>query len=371
MSEAIGPDQLSIVIPSYRRPNRLAKVLASLAGQPEALRAEVVVCDDGSPAEDGAAYERVAAESGLNVTLVRRENGGPGAARNTAGRAATRPLLLFIDDDCVAAGGLIERHLQGSRPGTAVEGQVALQPDARLTPFMEMVMRGAQYNFVGIADPERVPFTCFYFANCSVWKEDLERAGWFDPAFRLLEDAELAYRLQRTGTRLTYRAEALVYHEHALELDSYLRSKREAGRIAVDVVEKHPELFDALGLRQVADAGVRERYYATVLQYAFICGVEDGLQARVATGAMTGTELRGQLERWIASWAARQAGEIRAWRRRAEALEAEVQRRDARLAQVVQEKDDRIASLEAQLTRFNALLPVRIYQRLAARRRRT
>ncbi|HET7767652.1 MAG TPA: hypothetical protein VFN74_02685, partial [Chloroflexota bacterium] len=182
---------------------------------------------------------------------------------------------------------------------------------------------------------------------------------------------ELAYRLQRSGTRLTYREAALVYHEHTLELESFAKSKRDAGRIAVSVVEKHPELFDALGLRDVADVELREQYYSTVLRYAFVCGVEDGLQSKVDAGAMTRTELRAQLESWIGSWAAHQAGETRAWRRRAAALDEEVKQRDAALARVVQEKDDRIATLEAQLARFNALRPVRLYQWLAARRRRT
>ena len=369
----VGLSDVSVIIPTYRRPERLAKVLAALARLPEATAVEIVVCDDGSPADDAVAYQRITSQSGLNVRLVRQENGVPGAARNAAGRAARGALLLFTDDDCLPVDGFFEQHLRGRTPGerVAVQGHVAFEPHTRITPFMEMVMRGAQYNFVGITDPEHVPFTCFYFANCSVWRQDLDRAGWFNPELRFAEDAELAYRLSKAGTRLVYRPAALVHHEHDVELSGYINTARNAGRTAVRIVDLHPELFDALGLWQVADAGLREQYYSTVLRYAFICGVEDGLEGKVGEGALTGGELRGKFEAWIATWAARRTAETRAWRRRADALEAEVQRRDAQLARVVQEKDDRIAALEAQLTRFNALLPVRLYRRLAARRRKS
>lgn len=364
---------VSVVIPTYRRPDRLATALSALAGLSGANEVEVVVCDDGSPEGESAEYQRISSESPLNVRLLRQENEGPGAARNAAGRAARGPLLLFFDDDCVPTAGFFEHHLRGRAPGEqrAVLGHIALSPGARVTPFMDMVMRGAQFNFVGITDPDHVPFTCFYFANCSVWKEDLERAGWFNPSLRLLEDAELAYRLHKTGTRLTYRPDARVYHDHHLELSDYINTARTAGRLSVEVAELHPELFDALGLWQVADAGLREQYYSTVLRYAFVCGAEEGLEGRVTAGDVTGAELRATFERWIASWAVHRTAETRAWRRRAEALESEVRRRDERLAEVVQAKDDHIASLEAQLTRFNALLPVRLYRRLAARRPRS
>ena len=367
--EGVALRDVSVIIPTYKRPTRLAQALAALARLPEAQQVEVVVCDDGSPPEDRAGYERVVAECGLNVRLIRQENGGPGAARNAAGRAASGALLLFTDDDCLPADGFFARHLARRSRGerVAVLGHVDWAPHVHVTPFMEMVMRGAQFNFVGISDPEHVPFTCFYFANGSVWKEDLERAGWFNPALRFAEDAELAYRLHKTGTRLVYRREALVYHEHDVELSGYINTARNAGRTSVEIAGLHPELFDTLGLWQVADVGLREQYYSTVLRYAFVCGVEDGLEGQVKAGAMTGTELRGTFEKWIASWAAHRAGETRAWRRRAEALEAEVRRRDAQLARVVQEKDDRIAALEAQLMRFNALLPVRLFRRLTAR----
>jgi hypothetical protein len=250
----------------------------------------------------------------------------------------------------------------------AVLGHVAWSPEVRTTPFMELVVRGAQFNYGAIADPERVPFTCFYTANCSLRRTDLDAAGWFDAGLPpYMEDTEFGYRLTRGGVRLVYRPEAVVHHEHAVELAPYLERQRRAGRAAVQVVQRHPELFDVVGVGDVADAGLREQFYTALLRYAFVVGVEEGLAGEVEEGRLTGAELRSRFEGWIAGRAVHQAGETRAWRERAGALSREVARRDARLAEVVQAKDAEIARLEGQLARLNALPPLRAYHALRRR----
>ena len=112
------------------------------------------------------------------------------------------------------------------------------------------------------------------------------------------------------------------------------------------VVERHPELFDVVGVGDVADVALREQFYTALLRYAFVVGVEEGLADQVDEGRLTGAELEERFERWIAGWAVRQAAEVRAWKERAEALERAVAERDERLAQVVQAKDAEIARLE-------------------------
>lgn len=362
---------LAVVIPTYRRPEPLARTLAALARESESSQIEVVVCDDGSPAEEAAAIDAaVARQPSLSVRVIRQENAGPAAARNTGARASDAPLILFLDDDCAPAPGWIAAHRRERSPGEriAVMGHVAWSPHVEVTPFMEHVLRGAQFNYGAIADPARVPFTCFYTANCSLWRDDLERAGWFDATLPpYMEDTEFAYRLVGSGTRIVYREDAVVHHEHAVELGPYLDRQRRAGRAAVEVVARHPELLDVIGVSDVADLSLREQFYNALLRFAFVCGVEEGLAGHIDDRHLTGAELRSTFESWIAGWAVHQASALRSWRERADALTAEVARRDAALADVVQRKDDHIAELEGQLRRFNGLLPVRLFQMIVSR----
>lgn len=400
---------ISVIIPTYCRPAALQRTLAALAQQSVATPFDITVCDDGTPEPQSAEIQSIidaaragsSAQSPLDVRLIRQENAGPAAARNTAARAAPSDLLLFLDDDCAPASDLLVRHLnahqaaqkiapqvvalvetprdgtasatQSEAPGAApqparvaVMGHVAWSPDLpRVSPFMELVVRGAQFNYGAITDPDRVPFTCFYTANCSLWRANLAQAGWFDASLPpFMEDTEFAYRLVQSGVRILYRPDAVVHHEHEVELEPYLERQRKAGRAAVEVARRHPELFDTVGVNRVADVALRERFYTALLEYAFVVGVEEGLAGQLERGELTGSELHGQFERWIAGWAVHQAGETRAWRERADALEAELARRDGALSRIVQDKDATIAGLEAQVRRFHALAPVRVAQRV-------
>lgn len=377
---------LSVIIPTYGRPEALERTLRALAQQQVEGPFEVIVCDDGSAEADAARLAACLAALGpayaprASLRLLRRPHRGPAAARNAGAREAAAELLVFLDDDCAPAPRLLERHLQAHRAAEAgdrrdsaderpellaVLGHVAWSPDLRVTPFMELVMRGAQFNYGAITDPEHVPFTCFYTANCSLRRASLEAVGWFDESLPpYMEDTEFAYRFTRRGGRIVYRPEAVVHHEHVVELASYLERQRRAGRAAVEVAQRHPELFDLVGAGQVADLTLREQFYTALLRYAFVVGVEEGLGALVEQGRLTGEELRGQFERWVAHWAVRAADEVAEWRARVRALEAEIAARDARLAEVVQAKDAEVALLQAELERIHRLVPVRLYQRL-------
>jgi glycosyltransferase involved in cell wall biosynthesis len=62
---------------------------------------EVVLADDGSTSEAAAAVLQAfaAARGGVDRSLLRLPNGGPGAARHAAAEKARGEYLLFVDDD--------------------------------------------------------------------------------------------------------------------------------------------------------------------------------------------------------------------------------------------------------------------------------
>lgn len=84
---------ISVVIPTYNRRDYLIACLESVAAQRFAPH-EVIVVDDGS--SDGT-VEALAERR--DVTLIRQENAGPGAARNAGAAAATGDYIAFLDSD--------------------------------------------------------------------------------------------------------------------------------------------------------------------------------------------------------------------------------------------------------------------------------
>jgi glycosyltransferase involved in cell wall biosynthesis len=86
--------RVSVVIPTYNRASLVTRAVTSV------LRAiepgdEIIVVDDGSTDDT----ERVLAPFASRIRYLRIRNSGPGAARNHGIRAATRPLVAFLDSD--------------------------------------------------------------------------------------------------------------------------------------------------------------------------------------------------------------------------------------------------------------------------------
>jgi glycosyltransferase involved in cell wall biosynthesis len=374
--------ELSVVIPTFDRPDRLQRALEGTLRHHDGVSIEVVVVDDGSPDEAAVASAvlEAARDSTVGVALVRQTNQGPAAARNVGAAAANAPIVLFLDDDCVPDPGCIGIHRAmqataiASGEALSVLGHARWDPDRPVTPLMHLAMRGAQFDYDGIADPRNVPFSRFYTACASVPRDRFRDMGGFDtslPRYAAGEDTEFAWRWIQGGGRIAYRADATVRHDHHLELRPFLERQRRAGRAAVEVVSRHPELFEALGLDVIADVSVREQFYVALMRYAFVIGVEEGLGAPTRPDDLPGERLRSVVEEWLPVWATTAASERRAWQARAEAMARAVADRDARLAEVVQAKDARIAALESDLRRLHGFPPVRVARAIADWFRRT
>src|SRR2546422_11449429 len=98
------PD-IAVIVPTHRRPDRLLRLLDTLATQTlDPSRWESLVIDDCSddPAVDevlGPLADRVPCPA---RSLRTPRNGGPAAARNLGRRQTTAPGVAFVDDDDVA-----------------------------------------------------------------------------------------------------------------------------------------------------------------------------------------------------------------------------------------------------------------------------
>lgn len=86
--------KVSIVVPCYNGARFIDPLLASLAAQ-TFRDFEIIIVDDGSNAETRAKL----ASLGPSIRVIRQENRGPGAARNTGFRAARADLVVPLDCD--------------------------------------------------------------------------------------------------------------------------------------------------------------------------------------------------------------------------------------------------------------------------------
>ncbi|MBM4440615.1 MAG: glycosyltransferase [Candidatus Rokubacteria bacterium] len=198
-----SPD-LSILIPTYERPDELRTCLEGFAVQTEArARFEIVVVDDGSRAELETVVRRFA--PALDIALVRIPHGGISAARNAGiARARARHLALWDDDQRptpVFVAHCLEFHAR--HPAAADAALLHFEPAAAFAD--DPVMRWAFHQMYAFpADPSAHGWLAFW-GGAVTCKRSLFADGGFDPAYRFAEDAELAWRVNaRVGLRVHF-----------------------------------------------------------------------------------------------------------------------------------------------------------------------
>lgn len=199
--------RISVVIPTWRRPDLLRRCLDALCRQTMAGTAyEVIVCDDGPSADTEALVDEIA-------TRQRREGGpaihyvpvgttqGPAGARNRGWVRAQADIVAFTDDDTLPTPTWLEHGLAAMRPEfAAVSGRVVMPlPD----PPTDYAL-----NESGLTTAE------FVTANCFVRRDALHDVGGFDERFTMAwrEDSDLQFKLLRQAYRLGRAADAVVIH---------------------------------------------------------------------------------------------------------------------------------------------------------------
>ncbi|HVE66450.1 MAG TPA: glycosyltransferase [Thermoanaerobaculia bacterium] len=242
----------SVVVPTYRRPDTLFRVLDGLGRQRSAPTFEVVVIDDGS--DDGTAERLSAYRPPYPFRFFSQPNAGPAAARNRGIEEARGRYLLFLGDDTVPEPDLLAVHARAHREAApasvAVLGYTTWPREDEVSPFLHHINEyGLQFGYGLIDDPESVPFNFFYTSNVSLERERLREAGLFDTSFphAAWEDIEISYRLIRRGLKIVYRPGAVARHHHRITFASFRRRQEKSGLAAAIFFSKHPELADFLG----------------------------------------------------------------------------------------------------------------------------
>jgi len=111
----LDPTYVSIIIPTYKRPKALERVLRSLDGSKvDGFKVEIVVADNDPLASASDFMERFMKESRSPITHIHVPEPGVSNARNGALKAAKGRYILFIDDDMEADLGWAQTLVQGA-----------------------------------------------------------------------------------------------------------------------------------------------------------------------------------------------------------------------------------------------------------------
>jgi glycosyltransferase involved in cell wall biosynthesis len=262
--------RISVVIPTYERPDLLLRCIDALLAQTIGSRHfEVVVVDDGS---SRAARERIMAALASRRVLHRAPilrllwlttNRGPATARNHGIVAARGAIIAFTDDDAVPHPDWLRAGLRAIAHADAVAGRVEVPLPPVPTDYERDTAGAASARFAG--------------ANCFVRRDLLAAVGGFDERYRCAgpEDADLCFKLRAAG--------AVVLRSRAARV---LLPPRPA-RWGASLARQRKVMFDALlykkfprGYRRHVRAHPPWLYYAAVA--AGLCAIVDAAAAHYA-----------------------------------------------------------------------------------------
>lgn len=222
--------EFSILIPSRDRPAQLRRCLAAIA-QLEMPRGqfEVIVVDDGSRPPYREVLPEIHRAPGLS--LLRREGGGPGQARNAAAEAARGRFVALTDDDCAPAPDWLIRlgATLRQQPDALAGGRTVNSLADNVYSEASQVLISYLYSYYHAGEKEMRFFTS---SNFALSRELYIQTGGFHRRFKLAggEDRDFCDRWISTGRPTVYVHDAVVHHAHGLTLARFLRQHYTYGR---------------------------------------------------------------------------------------------------------------------------------------------
>lgn len=210
--------QVTVVLPTHRRPAALARALQGLQAQQGAPAFEVLVVDN-----DPAPHAPVVLPAGLPGRVVHEPVPGAATARNRGIREAAAPLLALLDDDVVPEPGWLAALAAPVLAGRAdlTGGRVVLDPQVPrprwLAPGIEGYLTSLDLG------PDERPLgddETLLTASLLTRTELLRGVGGFDPRLgprgrtQLVgDDVQVVRDLRRAGARAAWVPDATVVHE--------------------------------------------------------------------------------------------------------------------------------------------------------------
>ena len=254
--------EISAILTTHNRAHLLPRVLDGLVSQSLAHdRFEVIAIDDGSTDETPSVL--AAYSDRLPLRIVRQAPSGLAAAKNLGIFMSRAPLLLFMDDDDVAAPALLvshlAMHLRHRQPTVAVLGFTDLDVAIARLPLMRHVTgAGSQlFSHSWMQPHQKLSFREFWGGRSSCKRSLLIEHGVFNPVLPLRlrgHRAGLAARSPRVAGDL--RARCAQHDDPGNDVCRFLPSLRRQGRSQwlfaalhdVPTVRQYCEVDEALAI---------------------------------------------------------------------------------------------------------------------------
>jgi len=218
---------ISIITPTYNRADELDSLLKSISDQTFPLdNIECIISDDGSEDQTEMIVKDWQTKAVFDIIYITQENKGPGAARNHGLEKCRGDLILFIDSDCEAHPQWLQVIINEFSSSTfdACGG-----PDGAKNDFT-LFQKAIDYSMTsflttgGMRGHSEKMLAKFYprTHNMGITRSIYEAIGGFGD-LRHGQDIEYSNRIRRSGAKIKFIKDALVYHRRRTSLKQFIK----------------------------------------------------------------------------------------------------------------------------------------------------
>tara|TARA_B100001093_G_scaffold513880_1_gene586707 strand:+ start:1489 stop:2376 length:888 start_codon:yes stop_codon:yes gene_type:complete len=223
---------LSVVIPTYERPDDLRICLNSLSKKVQmgAPKYEIIVTDDSKSNES----RRMVDNEYPGVSWRKGKQNGPAGNRNAGVERARGEWIVFLDDDCIAEEGYLNAYSKA----------IKANPDVHVLEGRIFADRPRRTWAEGC--PENEQGGMLWTSNLCVRRKLFMEMGGLDERFQIAyEDVDFALRLKQKEIHSIFVSDAAVCHPWRT-LKQEGKNWKKAGYQLQELLiflEKHPDQY--------------------------------------------------------------------------------------------------------------------------------
>jgi len=218
--------QISVVIPTYKRKEKLKRALFSAVHQNLSAHEIIVVDDNRDESESRSVKECIEAFGDARLKWIPnfRKPGGCGA-RNAGIMTATGEFIAFLDDDDVFLPGALEAHAAAFRDGIDM-----VYGNCQVIDELYKVSERTAFGNDPLWFTDLIMGQCPPSSSCvMIRRQTLLDAGLFDESLPSFQDYDMWLKVAREHQIISHAAVVARFIQHDGQRTSINMEKRRAG----------------------------------------------------------------------------------------------------------------------------------------------